>query len=84
LNENTKEILFAECKWQNKVNALKVCRELAEKANYVQWENEKRKEIFAIFAKSFSKKIKEFEGRKVCCFDLRDIEKVVKGKFKYM
>ncbi len=76
LNDQTKEILFAECKWQEKVNAKKICKELAEKAQYVQWHNAKRKESFAIFAKSFSKKICEFEGKKVYCFDLRDLEKL--------
>ncbi|OYT43761.1 MAG: hypothetical protein B6U88_00080 [Candidatus Aenigmarchaeota archaeon ex4484_56] len=74
LNEKTKEILFAECKWQNKVNALKIAKELAEKTQYVQWHNNKRKETFAIFAKSFSKRINEYEGRKVYCFDLKDLE----------
>ena len=78
LNEKTKEILFAECKWKGKVNAKKVCKELAEKANQVQWNNEKRRESFAIFAKSFSKKISEFEGKKVYCFDLRDLERLLR------
>ncbi|HIQ49588.1 MAG TPA: ATP-binding protein, partial [Nanoarchaeota archaeon] len=80
LNEQSKEILFAECKWQNKVNAKKICKELAEKSQYVQWHNEQRKESFAIFAKSFSKKITEFQGRKVYCFDLKDLEKMINTK----
>ncbi len=78
LNEKSKEILFAECKWQSRVNAKKIVKELAKKASYVQWHNDKRKESFAIFAKSFSRKIKEFEGRRVYCFDLREMEKMVK------
>jgi hypothetical protein len=77
LNKQTKEILFCEAKWQDKVNALRICKELAEKSQYVQWFKDKRKESFAIFAKSFSKKINEFEGRKVFCFDLKDIEKIL-------
>jgi len=77
LNEKTKEILFIECKWKNKVNAEKICKELAEKANYVEWNNENRKESFAIFAKSFRKRIKKFEGKKVYCFDLRDLERII-------
>ena len=81
LNEKTKEILFAECKWQSKVNALKIAKELAEKAEQVQWHNKERKESFAIFAKSFSKRIEELEGRKVYCFDLRDLKKITKKKF---
>ncbi len=78
LNERTKEILFAECKWKSRVNAEKVCRELVEKAEHVQWHNDKRKEYFAVFARSFSKRIGEFEDRKVFCFDLRNLEKILK------
>ncbi len=80
LNEQTKEILFAECKWQEKVNAKKICKELAEKAQYVKWHNAERRESFAIFAKSFSKRISEFEGKRVYCFDLKDLKKFLKRK----
>jgi len=78
LNEKTKEILFCECKWQDRVNAGKIIKELVGKAEYVEWENEKRKKSYAVFAKSFSKRIKEFEGKKVYCFDLRDIKKALR------
>ena len=82
LNEKTKEILFCECKWQSRVNAKKIVKELAEKASYVQWHNAERRESFAIFAKSFSKRINEFEGKKVYCFDLRDMKKLFEKRFK--
>ena len=71
INEETKEILFAECKWQEKVNARKILFELKEKAKLVQWNNEKRIELYAIFARSFKQKIKE-PG--VTLFDLKDME----------
>ena len=45
--------------------------------------NRERKEGFAIFAKSFSKRIEEFEGKKVYCFDLRDLERIMKYKKEY-
>lgn len=77
-NEKKMEILFGECKWQEKLNALDVLHKLAEKAEYVEWNNGKRKETLAIFAKSFSKKARSFEGKKVYCFDLRDMEKLLK------
>ncbi len=80
INEKTKEILFAECKWQNKVNAEKIVKKLSEKSKFVKWHNEKRKESFAIFAKSFSKRIKEWQGKPVYCFDLKNIEKILKKK----
>ena len=75
LNEKNKEILFAECKWKDKVNAEDILAELEGKSKHVNWYNDKRKESYAVFAKSFSKRIKEFDGKKVYCFDLRDIEK---------
>lgn len=76
INEKTKEILFCECKWKNKVNARKVIKELAGKVEYVQWYNKERREIYAVFAKSFNKKIKKWQGKQVCCFDLKDLKKV--------
>jgi AAA+ ATPase superfamily predicted ATPase len=74
-NENTKEIVFCECKWQNKVNARKVLEELKEKAEYVDWNKDKRKEHYCVFAKSFKEKIKE---KNLKLFDLRDLERVFK------
>lgn len=75
INEQTREILFAECMWSEKVDAKKVFRELKEKAKFVEWNNEQRKEFYAIFAKSFKRRVKEPE---LFLFDLRDIGKVVK------
>jgi AAA+ ATPase superfamily predicted ATPase len=72
LNEQTKQILFAECKWKDEVDAKKVLQKLKEKSQLVQWNNEKRKEYYALFAKSFKKKIEE---PNVFLFDLKDLEK---------
>jgi len=80
INEKSREILAAECKWQSKVNAEKVVRELNEKLSYVDWHNKKRKESFAIFAKSFSKKIRSFNEKKVYCFNLKDLKKVLRKR----
>jgi len=77
INENKKEILFGECKWHDNVDAEKIIKKLAEKSKFVEWENENRKEHFAIFAKSFKKRINEFEGKQVYCFSLQEIEKLV-------
>ncbi len=76
LNETQKEALFGECKWQEGVNALEVVKECSKKSEYVDWNNKNRKESFAVFAKSFKNKINEFEGKKVYCFDLKDIEEI--------
>jgi len=78
LNEENKEILFCECKWKDKVNLQGIVKELIEKSKFVPWNNEERKEYFAVFAKSFKKKISSFDGKKVYCFDLKDIEKLMK------
>ncbi|MEW6069341.1 MAG: ATP-binding protein [Candidatus Thermoplasmatota archaeon] len=70
LNEETKEILFGECKWQDKVDGEKILQTLKEKSEFVDWNKNKRKEQYAIFAKSFRKRAK-----KCYCFDLKDIYK---------
>ena len=70
LNSETKDILFAECKWKNNINAGRILTNLKEKAKYVNWFNSTRKEYFAVFGKSFSRK-------KGICFDLKDLEKVM-------
>lgn len=72
LNTQTKDILFVECKWQDRVRANKILQELKEKAEHVQWYNGKRKEHYVIFAKSFKQKIKE---PNLLLFDLQDLEK---------
>jgi AAA+ ATPase superfamily predicted ATPase len=77
LNENTKEILFGECKWQINVDGNQVLKELKEKINYFEWpyKHKSRKEYYLIIAKSFKKKIME---KNVYYFDLKDLEKVLR------
>jgi AAA+ ATPase superfamily predicted ATPase len=73
LNEDTKEILFAECKWQNKKVGIKVYDELKEKSGHVKWNNEERKEYFALFSKAgFTSRLKNEE---VLLFELKDINR---------
>ncbi|MFH1752415.1 MAG: ATP-binding protein [archaeon] len=78
LNNETKQILFAECKWKEKVDAKKIAKGLINKTRFVRWFNDERKEFFAVFAKSFNKKITEVDGRKVYCYDLKDLKKVLR------
>ncbi|MEK6942398.1 MAG: ATP-binding protein [archaeon] len=77
LNEETKSALFAECKWQENVNTQTIALQLAEKARHVEWHNNERQEQYAIFAKTFSKKITQLEGKKVHCISLKEIEKAL-------
>jgi uncharacterized protein len=72
---NDKEILFCECKYQDKVDAEKIFNELKDKSKHVKWNNENRIEHYAIFAKSFKSKIKK---ENLILYDLKDIEKMLK------
>ncbi len=78
LNEETKEILFAECKWWVKRVGKDIAEELLAKAEYVDWNKKKRKEYFALFSKSgFKKSCQEFcRERGILLFDLKDIEEL--------
>lgn len=78
INGDTKEIMFCECKWQDKVDAKRVLAELKEKAGFVDWNREGRREHYAIFAKSFKEK---FEAPGLALFDLGDLEKAI-GRLK--
>lgn len=68
LDEDTKTILFAECKWKDGIDAEEVLRNLRKKAELVEWNRGDRKEKFAIFAKSFKKRA---DGASL--FDLTDL-----------
>jgi len=70
-NEQSREILFCECKWKEEVDAKEILQELKEKAQYVDWNKNERKEYYAIFAKSFKNKS---EDKEVFYFELKDIE----------
>ncbi|MFT4305066.1 MAG: DUF234 domain-containing protein, partial [Candidatus Woesearchaeota archaeon] len=67
---NDKEILFSECKYKDNIDAEKIYNELKEKSKLVNKEN--KIEHYAIFAKSFKKKIKK---ENLFLYDLKDIEK---------
>lgn len=74
LNEKEKKALFCECKWQYNVNAEKIVKGLSEKVMHIPRYDKNMDTSFAVFAKSFSKHLNEFEGKKVYCFDLKSIE----------
>ncbi len=75
LNKKTGDILFAECKWSENVNAETVLTELKRKAELVEWNKGKRKEHYIVFAKSFKKRVEE---ENVLLFDLKDLETLFK------
>jgi len=68
-NETSKQAIFCECKWSDKVNAHEVLKHLKEKASLVSLQREE--EYYIIFAKGFKKKITEDN---VILYDLNDLE----------
>ena len=79
LNEDTKDILFGECKWSNSKIGKEVYYDLKKKASFVQWHNNERHEHFALFSKSgFTEEMKEIAKKEgVMLFDLEAIEKAL-------
>ncbi len=73
LNENTYEILFVECKWKNlsKRKAGDILEDLEGKSRFVQWNNDVRKEYFAIVAKKIVGKY-ELREKGFFVYDLDD------------
>ena len=52
VNNETKEIIFGECKWSAKPVGTNIYEDLLKKAADVQWNRGKRKEYFILFSKS--------------------------------
>jgi len=73
-NSETKQILFVECKWKDKVNAEKILRNLKEKAKFVNWKRDSRKESYCIIARSFRNKPK---SKDCFLFDLESFKKLI-------
>ena len=73
LDQETKNILFCECKWQKQKTNADVYFSLKEKASHVKWFPE-RKEHFALISKSgFTKNLREIAKQEnVLLFTLED------------
>jgi hypothetical protein len=73
LDDATKEILFAECKWSTlgSNNASEILEKLKEKSTYVEWNNDRRKEYFGIIGKRVEGK-DELREKGFVVFDLDD------------
>lgn len=73
LDESTEEIMFIECKWQDlsAKQVDKILAELKEKSKFVRWNDDTRKEQFAIIAKHIKDKDK-LRKKGVLVFDLAD------------
>jgi len=73
LNENTKEIVFFECKWKNLryTQSLTLLQELQEKAESVAWQNKKRTEHYGLIAKTIERK-NDLKKQGFYVYDLED------------
>jgi uncharacterized protein len=76
LNDQAKDILYAECKWKKGVKPREEMEKLTAKTEYVDWFKGQRNEEYALFAKTYTKKITEYEGKKITCYDLSDLEAI--------
>lgn len=74
LNDETKEILFVECKWKHldHRSTIQIIESLKEKSKYFQWNNEKRNEYFGIMAKNIRNK-EQLRKDGFIAFDLSDL-----------
>jgi AAA+ ATPase superfamily predicted ATPase len=74
LNEEEKDIFFFECKWSklSERDALKILKDLEQKAALVQWHDSVREEHFGIIAKEIASKEKIRE-KGYQAFDLPDL-----------
>jgi AAA+ ATPase superfamily predicted ATPase len=64
--------LFVECKWNSKVDAYSILKNLVEKEKLI--EHKKKNVYYAIVARGFKSKTKD-----ALCFDLEDLHKVLKN-----
>jgi len=71
-DDSTQDVLLVECKWQSDVVPAEICQVLSEKATNLQFKRTTPSKIFvfAIFAKTFRKKMTTYQGTRVICVDL--------------
>ncbi len=82
LNENTGDILFCECKWQNRKTDVHIIEELLDKSKFVDWNNANRKEYFMVISKSgFTKDAEEYANQKnIFLFAQKDLEETFRRR----
>jgi AAA+ ATPase superfamily predicted ATPase len=52
LNNGSKKIIFAECKWSKKAVGTNILDELMKKSKQVEWNNTNREEYYALFSRN--------------------------------
>ena len=76
-NEATGDILFCECKWEDKETDKTVLEELLEKSAKVEWGDEKRNNHYAVISrKGFTKGAKGFADKnKIQTYDFKELSR---------
>lgn len=75
-DDNKTEALAVECKWQEKINPTEIANKLQEKLQWIKFKgiHKEKSFILMIVAKSFTKKISQFDGKRIICLDLGDLK----------
>lgn len=78
LNEQTREMMLVECKWQKKKTGVDVLENLMAKVDHVKWGFGRRRDYFCVISKSgLSAKADAFaQENNILSFDLTDMERV--------
>ena len=87
-NQADDKALIGECKWRDKINPKGIMKDLVALESQIVYRHKRdpKDYSYAIFAKSFTKKIKSFrlnsgpdsKQRTVNCYDLEDLTKMIK------
>jgi AAA+ ATPase superfamily predicted ATPase len=65
INEKDQTIFFIECKWSNKLVGVNILEDLKLKAMRIDWNLQKRKEVYILLSKSgFTKELIEQSRQK--------------------
>lgn len=74
IHDDSQEVLFGECKWQENAGARSILTSLEEKADSVQLPGGYKKH-YVLFAKSFKNKVSEWNAVRVKYVDLKEISR---------
>jgi len=77
LNDDTKDILIGECKWNNRKMDVNILTKLKDKKSLIKWNLNSRTEYYCLFSKSgFSKCLHDAaEDENILLFTLDDLSK---------
>ena len=75
LNDDTKDILIGECKWNNRKMDVDILTKLKDKKSLIKWNLNSRTEYYCLFSKSgFSKRLRDAaEDEDILLFTLDDL-----------